>query len=452
MTDKSLAENAASNSNKRKPKVVVGLDIGTTKIACFVGVKNEFGKIEIISMGKSESLGVMRGVVSNIEKTIQSISHAVALAQERVQGNLKINNVNVGIAGQHIKSIQTRGMYTRRNPQGEISQKDIDALIDDMCSLVMTPGEEIVTVLPQEYIVDNEQGIKDPRGMASVRLEANFHIITGHVSNVTNIRTCVERAGLSINEIILEPIASANAVLSEEEKEAGVVLVDIGGGTTDIAIFYDGLIRHTAVIPFGGNVITEDIRNGCKILARYAEALKVKYGSALVSENKGNEIVCIPGLNGKDSKEISLTTLAGIIQARMEEIIEIVQVEIRNSGVEHKIIGGIVVTGGGAQLHHLPQLFEFKTGMSTRIGYPTVHLANTNRIENINCPIYSTGIGLVLKGFEKEERGESADVVSNTSEVINHGDTRKRGSFFAKVLSKENLKKLENFFTKDDDE
>jgi cell division protein FtsA len=451
MTDKSFVGGTTAASTKKKSKVVVGLDIGTTKIACFVGVKNEFGKIEIISMGKTESLGVLRGVVSNIEKTIQSIVQSVALAQERVEGSLKINNVNVGIAGQHIKSVQTRGMYVRKNTQGEISQKDIDALIDDMYSLVMTPGEEIVTVLPQEYIVDNEQGIKDPRGMAGVRLEANFHIITGHVSNVTNIRTCVERAGLSINEIILEPIASAHAVLNDEEKEAGVVLVDIGGGTTDIAVFYDGLIRHTAVIPFGGNVITEDIRNGCKIIPRYAEILKVNYGSALVSESKGHEIVCIPGINGNNSKEISLATLAGIIQARMEEIVELVQVEIRNSGVEHKIIGGIVVTGGGAQLNHLPQLFEFKTGMNTRIGYPTVHLANTNKIEGIDCPIYATGIGLVLKGFEHEEKGGAVDVASNTSEVRNHTDIRKKGSFFSKVMSKETLKKLENFFTKDDE-
>ncbi|MEY4216557.1 MAG: hypothetical protein RLZZ68_1013 [Bacteroidota bacterium] len=451
MTDKSFAEETTAASTKKKSKVVVGLDIGTTKIACFVGIKNEFGKIEIISMGKTESLGVLRGVVSNIEKTIQSIVQSVALAQERVEGSLKINNVNVGIAGQHIKSVQTRGMYVRKNPQGEISQKDIDALIDDMYSLVMTPGEEIVTVLPQEYIVDNEQGIKDPRGMAGVRLEANFHIITGHVSNVTNIRTCVERAGLSINEIILEPIASAHAVLNDEEKEAGVVLVDIGGGTTDIAVFYDGLIRHTAVIPFGGNAITEDIRNGCKIIPRYAEILKVKYGSALVSESKGPEIVCIPGINGNNSKEISVATLAGIIQARMEEIVELVQVEIRNSGVEHKIIGGIVVTGGGSQLKHLPQLFEFKTGMTTRIGYPTVHLANTNKIEDIDCPIYATGIGLVLKGFEHLEKGGASDVASNTSEVRNHTDIRKKGSFFSKVLSKETLKKLENFFTKDDE-
>jgi cell division protein FtsA len=450
MMDKSFAA-SGTKMTKKAPKVVVGLDIGTTKIACFVGVKNEHDKIEIISMGKSESLGVMRGVVSNIDKTIQSITQAVSLAQERVSGNLKINNVYVGIAGQHIKSLQTRGIHTRKNVLGEISQKDIDALIDDMYAMVMTPGEEIITVLPQEYIVDNEQGIKDPVGMTGVRLEANFHIITGHVSNVTNIRTCVERSDLSISAIVLEPIASANAVLSDEEKEAGVVLVDIGGGTTDVAIFYDGLIRHTAVIPFGGNVITEDIRMGCRIMQKQAERLKVRFGSALVSESKDHEVVCIPGLKGRDAKEIRLSTLAGIIQARMEEIIELVRVEIRNSGFEKKIIGGIVVTGGGSQLKHLPQLFEYITGLDTRIGYPTEHLANTNQIENISSPIYATGIGLVLKGFEQEERGDSTDVASSVTEVRTHADPRKKGAFFAKVLSKENLKKLENFFMKDED-
>lgn len=287
--------------------------------------------------------------------------------------------------------------------------------------------------------------------MAGVRLEANFHIITGHVSNVTNIRTCVERAGLMVNDIILEPVASADAVLSDEEKEAGVVLVDIGGGTTDIAVFYDGLIRHTAVIPFGGNVITEDIRNGCKIMLRHAELLKVRFGSALVKESKEHEIVCIPGLRGKDSKEISLTTLAGIIQARMEEIIELVQVEIRNSGVANKIIGGIVITGGGAQLKHLPQLFEFVTGMDARIGYPTEHLANSNRIENIGSPMYATGIGLVLKGFQKLDDQEGYDVVSNTSDIRQHTNPRKRGSFFQEVLSKR-LTGIANIFKEDDDE
>lgn len=452
MMDKSYVENGSENKATRKVNVMIGLDIGTTKIACFVGVKNDHGKIEIISMGKSESHGVMRGVVSNIERTIQSIVLAVQSAQERVlSGNLVINNVNVGIAGQHIKSLQHRGIYTRNTDKGEISQRDVDALIDDMYRLVMKPGEEIISVFPQEYIVDNEQGIKDPIGMAGVRLEANFHILTGHVSNVTNIKTCVERSGLSINEIILEPIASAEAVLSQEEKEAGVVLVDIGGGTTDVAIFYEGIIRHTAVIPFGGNAITEDIKSGCKILQRNAEAVKVKFGSALASESKENELVCIPGLRGREPKEIRLSTLAGIIQARMEEIIEMVFVEIQNSGYEDKLIGGIVVTGGGSQLKHLPQLIEYVTGLDTRIGYPTEHLANTNQIEDIKSPMYATGIGLVLKAFENHERGGYQESTSPISEVRTHTDVRKRGNFFSKLISKEGLKKMEDFFLKEDE-
>lgn len=415
--------------------IVVGLDIGTTKIACFVGRKNEHGKIEILSMGKSESLGVMRGMVSNIEKTVNSIKSAVEEAQSRVEGELNIRVVNVGIAGQHIKSLQHRGIHTRDNNDTEISQKDIDALIEDMYKLVMQPGEEIITVLPQEYIVDNEQGIKDPIGMSGRRLEANFHIITGHVGAVLNINKCVRNAGLEVKDIILEPIASAEAVLSEEEKEAGVVLVDIGGGTTDVAIFHEGIIRHTAVIPFGGNVITEDIKEGCTIMKRHAEALKTKFGSALASESHENEVVCIPHLNGRDPKEITLRDLASIIQARMEEIIDLVHYEILNSGYSKKLIGGIVVTGGGAQLKHVTQLFEYITGMDTRIGYPNEHLANNNHIENLTSPMYATGIGLVLKGFEKVGKKETTDEVASAGKVKTH--TKKRtGSFFDKIIEK----------------
>jgi cell division protein FtsA len=417
-------------------KVIVGLDIGTTKIACFVGTKNEHGKIEILSMGTSESLGVMRGMVSNIDKTVQSIQKAVQETQERVEGDLMIRSVNVGIAGQHIKSLQHRGIHTRNEATDEISQVDIDALIEDMYKLVMNPGEEIITVLPQEYIIDNEQGIKDPVGMMGVRLEANFHIITGNVGALMNINKCVKRADLDVKDIILEPIASAEAVLSEEEKEAGIVLVDIGGGTTDVAIFHEGIIRHTAVIPFGGNIITEDIKEGCTIMKRQAEQLKVRFGCALASESQENEIVCIPGLKGREAKEISVRNLASIIQARLEEIIELVYFEIRNSGYEKKLIGGIVVTGGGAQMKHITQLFEYITGMDTRIGYPTEHLANSNTIENLTSPMYSTGIGLVLKGFEaleklpidKQEQKEEAPKVKGHSK-------KERGSFFEQLFA-----------------
>ena len=441
MKDKSFVEK--EDSGQGNTRVIVGLDIGTTKIACFIGRKNEHNKIEIISMGKSESMGVMHGVVANIEKTVQSITAAVNAAQLCKEGTLSIKNVYVGIAGQHIKSIQHRGMYTKRDNTSEISQEDIDFFVDDMHKMVMPPGEEIIDVIPQEYIVDGSPEIKEPIGMAGVRLEANFHIITGQINNVMNIKRCIERANLNVRDIILEPIASADAVLSDEEKEAGIVLVDIGGGTTDIAIFQDGIIRHTAVIPFGGNIITNDIREGCKILSRHAEALKIKYGSASASENKENEVVCIPGLRGREPKEITLKNLSNIIQARMEEIIELVNYEIKNSGYSKKLIGGIVVTGGGAQLKHLTQLFEYMTGMDTRIGYPTEHLANSNDIENIESPMFSTGIGLVLQGFKKlDETKEPVVTTPIKEEVTKHSNRERRGTFFDKFLNK-----TKEFFT-----
>ena len=441
MKDKSFVEKEISSQGNTS-RVIVGLDIGTTKIACFIGRKNEHNKIEIISMGKSESLGVMHGVVANIEKTVQSITAAVNAAQVCNEVSLIIKNVYVGIAGQHIKSIQHRGMYTKRDNTSEISQEDIDFFVDDMHKMVMPPGEEIIDVIPQEYIVDGSPEIKEPIGMAGVRLEANFHIITGQINNVMNIKKCIERANLNVRDIILEPIASADAVLSDEEKEAGIVLVDIGGGTTDIAIFQDGIIRHTAVIPFGGNIITNDIKEGCQIMHRHAEALKIKYGSASASENKENEVVCIPGLRGREPKEITLKNLSSIIQARMEEIIELVNYEIKNSGYSKKLIGGIVVTGGGAQLKHLTQLFEYMTGMDTRIGYPTEHLANSNDIENIESPMFSTGIGLVLQGFKKLDNIKDVMEPLKKDEVSKHSNRELRGSFFDKLLNK-----TKEFFT-----
>ncbi len=381
-------------------QIIVGLDIGTTKIACLVGKKNEYGKLELLGMGKAESVGVRRGVVSHITPAVEAIKKAVEKAG--LNSGCEIKVVNVGIAGQHIKSLQHRGVITLDNLEDEISIKDVDALIADMHKLVLPPGESIIHVLPQDFIVDNESGIKDPVGMSGIRLEANFHIITGLVTAIQNIFKCVEKSDLEIADLTLEPLASAASVLSDEEREAGVVLVDIGGGTTDVAIFQDGIIRHTSVIPFGGNIITDDIKEGCTIIRKQAELLKVKFGSALASENQANDIVVIPGLSGREPKEISVKNLAHIIQARMEEIIEQVYFEIRNSGFERKLIAGIVITGGGAQLKHLPQLFEYLTGMDTRIGYPTEHLASGN--DKVASPMYATGVGLVLKGFEYAER------------------------------------------------
>jgi len=410
-------------------EIIVGLDIGTTKIAVIVGRRNEHGKIEILGMGKSDSVGVSRGVVLNIEQTVQSIRNAVAEAENKSGVDIKV--VNVGIAGQHIKSLQHRGIKTRNNLEEEISQKDIDALIEDMYKLVMLPGEEIIHVLPQEYIVDNEQGIKNPIGMSGIRLEANFHIITGQIAAARNIYKCVNKAGLEVSELTLEPLASADAVLSDEEKEAGVVLVDIGGGTTDVAIFQDGIIRHTAVIPFGGNVITEDIKEGCTIIKSQAELLKMKFGSALANENQENEIVSIPGLRGRPHKEISVKNLSHIIQARMEEIVEHVYYEIKNSGYEKKLIAGIVVTGGGAQLKHTSQLIEYTTGMDTRIGYPNEHLAKGT--EDVTSPMYATAVGLVMKGIQALDKYKTQ--TTNTSTVSTHSQKTK-GNFFEKIFAK----------------
>ena len=408
------------------PEIVVGLDIGTTKIACLVGRKTDHDKIEILGIGKAPSLGVTRGVVSNIEKTVQSIRSAVEEAEAK--SGIEINVVNVGIAGQHIKSLQHRGMITRDSIDEEISQKDVDELIDDMYKLVMMPGEEIIHVLPQEYIVDRQPGIKDPIGMSGVQLEANFHIITGQMAAARNIFKCVHKAGLEVAELILEPLASSSAVISEEEKEAGVALVDIGGGTTDIAIFHDGIIRHTAVIPFGGNVITEDIKEGCTIMHRQAELLKTKFGSAVTQTSQENEVVCIPGLRGREPKEISVMNLANIINARMSEILEHIYFEIKNSGYEKKLIGGIVVTGGGSQLKHLNQLIEFTTGMDSRVGYPNEHLSSNTNI-NVTSPLFATGVGLVAKGFEQFELLKSRNEKISTR----MHSQKNKGSFFEKL-------------------
>ena len=385
--------------------ISVGLDIGTTKIVAMVGAKNEFKKLEILGIGKSQSLGVHRGVVNNITQTIESIKYAIEEAKME-SGEEDIKEVVVGIAGQHIRSLQHSDYITRENPDKVIDNNDIDELINQVYKLVMLPGEEIIHVLPQDFKVDGQSEIKEPIGMYGSRLEANFHIVVGQVSSIRNIGRCIKSSGLEMADITLEPLASADAVLSNEEKEAGIALIDIGGGTTDVAIFKDGIIRHTAVIPFGGNVITEDIKEGCSIMGNQAEQLKVKFGSAWPGENKETEIVAIPGLLGRDPKEISLKTLSKIINARVVEIIEQVYLEIKNYGndeAKKKLIGGIVLTGGGSQLKHLKQLVEYVTGMDTRIGFPGEHLAGDTKNSS---PIFSTAVGLVMKAIENNEKND----------------------------------------------
>ena len=414
-----------------KDNIAVGLDIGTTKIVAMIGKKNEYGKLEILGVGKSKSLGVHRGVVNNITQTIQSIQQAVSEAEN--DSGYKINDVVVGIAGQHIRSIQHSDYISRPKAEEVIGDVDIDTLISQVHKLAMLPGEEIIHVLPQEFKIDGQAEIKEPIGMYGGRLESSFHVVVGQAASIRNLGRCVKSAGLELSGLTLEPLASADAVLSQEEKEAGVALIDIGGGTTDLAIFKDGIIRHTAVIPFGGNVITEDIKEGCSIIEKQAELLKTRFGSAWPGENRDNEIVSIPGLRGREPKEISLKNLSKIIHARVVEIIEQVYAEIKLYGHEDpkkKLIAGIVLTGGGAQLQHIKQLVEYITGMDTRIGYPNEHLAGDS-IEELSSPLYATAVGLVMNSIrnntksatpfvemKKEEPEVAPEIISTDVPVI----------------------------------
>lgn len=412
-------------------KIIVGLDIGTTKICVIVGKKNEYGKLEILGMGKAVSDGVIRGIVTNIDKTVRAIEKAIAEASE--QSGIDINVVNVGIAGQHIKSAVHHGGITLENKDEEITIEDLARLNSDMHRIVTPPGSEIIHVMPQDYIVDYEDGIMDPVGMTGVKLEADFHIITAQTNAINNINKCVRKAGLQIENLILEPLASSLSVLSEEEKEAGVCLVDIGGGTTDVAVFYDNIIRHTAVIPFGGNIITSDIKQGCMVMEHQAELLKTKFGKAISEEASPNEIVSIPGLRNRPPKEISIKNLAHIIEARMEEIIELVHTEIITSGFHKKLAAGIVVTGGGSQLTNLSQLFEYMTGLDTRIGYPNEHLGRS-KVDAAKSPMFATTVGLVLSGFKALDIREA-----RYQQVSPMGEKKKMkpgNKFFSNILEK----------------
>ena len=429
-----------------KNELFIGLDIGTTKIVAMIGIVNEYDKLKIIGIGKSKSLGVHRGVVNNISQTIQSIQGAINEAENN--SNEKVDKVIVGIAGQHIRSLQHSDYITRENSDQVIDDSDLEKLINQVYKLVMMPGEEIIHVLPQDFKIDGQSEIKEPIGMFGGRLEANFHVVVGQVSSIKNIARCVKSSGIDFDGITLEPIASADAVLSIEEKEAGVALVDIGGGTTDLAIFKDGIIRHTSVIPFGGNIITDDIKEGCSIIEKQAELLKIKFGSAWPGENKENEIVSIPGLRGRDPKEISLKNLSKIIHARVVEIIEQVYMEIKNYGHEEqkkKLIAGIVLTGGGSQLKHLKQLVEYVTGMDTRVGLPNEHLAGNNSIE-ISNPTFATAVGLVMNSMKNRKNlnmnqktliDSNKDNIENDEEInseVNQNDTTK--SIFEKFTDK----------------
>ncbi|MBI9066946.1 MAG: cell division protein FtsA [Salinivirgaceae bacterium] len=443
-----------------KEKIVAAIDIGTTKIVAIIGKMNETGKIDILGYGNTRSTGVKRGVVLNIEQTVNAIRQAVEVAES--QAGLKITDAYVGIAGQHIRSMRNRGYINRDSYDEEISKGDVQALIDDMYKIPIDVGEEIIHVLPQSFIVDNETGVKNPVGMFGKRLEANFHIVIGQTAAANNIKKCVNRAGINVKRLVLEPLASSDAVLTEDEKEIGVALVDIGGGTTDVAVFYDGIIRHTAVIPFGGNIVTQDIKQGCNILERYAEQLKVKYGSSLADKAQENKVVSIPGINGRPPKEISFKNLAYIIQSRMEEIIAQVYFEIEASGMLQYLGAGIVITGGGALLKNLSQLVAFKSGMDVRLGLPNQSV-KSEIVEEVNQPNYATSIGLVLTGFNdndgccaKPVQRKAPEPKAQMNEELSEKEIPKREKEEAKKVGKKKIAtlfdKLGDFFEVDDEQ
>ncbi|HEY8387779.1 MAG TPA: cell division protein FtsA [Parasegetibacter sp.] len=388
-------------STEQNP-IIVGLDIGTTKIAAIAGRKNEFGKLEILGFGRANSNGVKHGQVLNIDETIKAIRMALDNCCAS-NPDLTIREVYVGIAGHHIKSLQTRGDIVRQNTDEEISQKEIDQLINDQYKTYIPAGDQIIDVIPQEFTVDNFQNIPNPIGYGGVKVGANFHIITGDKNAIRNINRAVEKSNLITKDLVLQPLASAAAVMGNEDVEAGVAIVDIGGGTTDLAVFYEGILKHTAVIPFGGENITADIKTGLGVLKTQAEQMKVQFGSALANEAKSNAYITIPGMRGMPSKDISVKNLANIVQARMSEILEFVSYHLKQVGLEGKMLnGGIVLTGGGSQLKHLIQLTEYVTGVNARIGYPNEHLA-AGHIEELTKPTYSTCIGLILKGYSDYE-------------------------------------------------
>lgn len=387
--------------NTEQP-IIVGLDIGTTKIAVIAGRKNEFGKLEILGFGRANSNGVKHGQVLNIDETIKAIRQALenCLASNP---NLDINEVYVGIAGHHIKSLQTRGDIVRQTTDEEITQREIDQLVADQYKTYIPAGDQIIDVIPQEFTVDNFQNIPNPIGYGGVKVGANFHIITGDKNAIRNINRSVEKSELITKDLVLQPLASAAAVMGQEDMEAGVAIVDIGGGTTDLAVFYEGILKHTAVIPFAGENITNDIKTGLGVLKTQAEQMKVQFGSALANEAKANAYITIPGLRGMPAKEISVKNLANIIQARMSEILDFVTYHLKQVGLDNKALnGGVILTGGGSQLKHLIQLTEYVTGLNARIGFPNEHLAS-GHIEDLAKPTYSTCIGLILKGYDDYE-------------------------------------------------
>lgn len=379
--------------------IIVGLDIGTTKVCAIVAGTDENGKMNILGIGRSPSDGITRGVVTHIDRTTNSIVNAIAEAQS--SSGVTIKSVIVGIAGDHIQSFQSRGVIGISGEDHEVTQSDIERLIEDTKRVALPSDRKIIHVIPQEFIIDGQDGIYDPVGMSGVRMEANVHIITGLVSAAQNIYKCVQRAGLEVGDMVLEPLASSYAVLDDEEKEVGIALIDVGGGTTDLAVFEERTIRHTAVIGIAGRKVTDDIRKGLGILNEQAERLKKEHGVAYLPSVINNEPIVLPGVGGRAPIEIDTRLLAQIIQPRMEEIFEIAALEIKRSGYSKHLSGGVVLTGGGALIKGTADLAGEVLGMPVKIGIPSGFSGGL--VREIANPAYATAVGLIYHGLKYRE-------------------------------------------------
>lgn len=385
-------------TKKSDKNLIVGLDIGTSKIVAIVGEVTTDGEIEIVGLGSHPSRGLKKGVVVNIESTVQSIQRAVEEAE--LMAGCQINSVYAGIAGNHIKSINSHGIVAIKDR--EVSDSDLDRVIDAARAVAIPADQRILHILPQEFVIDDQEGIREPIGMSGVRLEAKVHLVTGAVGAAQNIIKCVRRCGLEVDDIILEQLASSYSVLTDDEKELGVCLVDIGGGTTDIAVFTDGAIRHTAVIPIAGDQVTNDIAVALRTPTQYADEIKIKYACALRQLANPEETIEVPSVGDRPPRKLSRQTLAEVVEPRYDELLSLVQAELRKSGFEDIVAAGIVLTGGSSKMEGVVDLAEEIFHMPVRLGVPQYVSGLSDVVSN---PIYATGVGLLLFGEQHQSSG-----------------------------------------------
>ena len=392
---------------KEDKNLIVGLDIGTSKIVAIVAELQPEGTLKVIGLGQHVSRGLKKGVVVNIESTMQSIQRA--LEEAELMADCKINNVYTGIAGSHIKSLNSHGMVKIKD--AEVSQMDVDRVVETARAIALPADQQILHILTQEFIIDGQEDVREPLGMSGMKLEVKVHIVTGAVAAAQNIVKCIKRCGIEVSDLILQPLASSLAVLTEDEKELGVCLVDIGGGTTDIAVFKQGAIRHTAVVPIAGDQMTNDVAVAFRTPTQSAEEIKIKHGCALRQLADPREIVEVPGVDGRDPRQLSVQTLAEVLEPRVVELYELVLNELRRSGMEEMIASGIVITGGSAMMRGMVELGEEIFHMPVRLGMPR-YVGGLSEV--VSNPRYATGVGLVLMGKQQLQRHLNGQLESSS--------------------------------------